>query len=52
MPFVSNCVANAIQAGLIKNIGDVGVWTTEFAKAGRTAISGEVSTTTDEDVPF
>ena len=52
MPFVSNCVANAIQAGLIKNIGDVGVWTTEFAKYGRAAVSGETSTTTDEDVPF
>ena len=46
MPFVSNCVANAIQAGLIKNIGDVGVWTTEIAKAGRAAV------TFDEDVPF
>ena len=52
MPFVSNCVANAIQAGLIKNIGDVGVWTTEFAKAGRHAVSGEPAKITDEDIPF
>tara|TARA_Y100000401_G_scaffold106411_1_gene99886 strand:- start:239 stop:673 length:435 start_codon:yes stop_codon:yes gene_type:complete len=51
MPFVSNGIAHAIQAGLIKNIGDVGVWTTEFAKAGRAAVSGETSTT-DGDVPF
>ena len=52
MPFVSNCVANAIQAGLIKNIGDVGVWTTQFAKYGRQAVSGEPAKITDEDIPF
>tara|TARA_Y100000401_G_C8307847_1_gene217967 strand:- start:331 stop:774 length:444 start_codon:yes stop_codon:yes gene_type:complete len=51
MPFVSNGIAHAIQAGLIKNIGDVGVWTTEFAKAGRNAVSGETPTT-EGDVPF
>ena len=46
MPFVSNGIAHAIQAGLIKNISDIGLWTTEFAKYGRAAV------TFDEDLPF
>ena len=46
MPFVSNGIAHASQAGLIKNISDIGLWTTEFAKAGRAAV------TFDEDLPF
>ena len=51
MPFVSNTVAHAIQAGHVNNPQAIKAWAVAAKEAARVLVS-QTPTTQDEDIPF